>query len=383
MRFNSSPLSQFDGNRTNNFTTIRILLAWCVLYGHSFSIHYDKNVTVPLNWLFKGSTWIGAVAVHGFFVISGFLVAASFINRGLRDYVISRALRILPALTVCVFLIVFILGPIYTSLELSQYFQTGFTYTYLWNALAWPQFQGKLPGVFQDITHEFVNGSLWTISGEVRCYALLAILGTIGFFKKRWVSNVGLLLILLIGIYSFSDLPLIGIKERWARPSLYFLIGVFFYVNRDKILIDARLAVLAAVLLYFSFGQPWYTYLFPLPFCYLVFYVAYASPFLNTDKYLGDISYGLYIYAWPVQQMVCSYNLDFTAVQNTIYSTIFTVILAYASWHWIEKPALNLKSKFMAYRLSDLLPSHFTAHDKRLPNSITSSLKAAVQKVRR
>ena len=88
---------------------MRIILAWFVLYGHSYAIQKTAGYKDPLNEIFQGSTWIGALAVNGFFAISGFLVTASFIKRGAIDYTISRALRIFPALIVCILLSVFIM----------------------------------------------------------------------------------------------------------------------------------------------------------------------------------------------------------------------------------------------------------------------------------
>lgn len=90
------PLASFDQVRRNNFTVIRLVLAWLVLYGHSFSIHKMECVNDPLNALWQGSTWTGELAVLGFFCISGFLVCKSLANRSLVDYCRARALRIIP-----------------------------------------------------------------------------------------------------------------------------------------------------------------------------------------------------------------------------------------------------------------------------------------------
>ena len=109
---NTSTLADYDGSRHNNFTILRIVLAWSVLYGHSFVVQKTEGIRDPLAALFQGSAWIGEIAVNGFFSISGFLVAASFVRRGVVDYLLSRALRIFPALIVCVFISVFVLGPL-------------------------------------------------------------------------------------------------------------------------------------------------------------------------------------------------------------------------------------------------------------------------------
>ena len=103
----------------------------------------------------------------GFFAISGFLVTASLLKRGLVDYTISRALRIYPALAVCVFATVFILGPALTRLSLSEYFSHPTTWNFLTNALLFMNMVWTLPGVFESNVLPAVNGSLWTLPVEV------------------------------------------------------------------------------------------------------------------------------------------------------------------------------------------------------------------------
>jgi peptidoglycan/LPS O-acetylase OafA/YrhL len=342
---NDKLLISFDGSRLNNFTTLRIFLAWCVLYGHGYAIQNPNNISDPLNKIFLGSTWIGDLAVNGFFAISGFLVTGSIIKRGFIEYSISRMLRIYPALIVCVFFTVFIIGSTLTTEPLSSYFTHPQTFDYLKNSLLIFDISWDLPGLFKDNQKQAVNGSLWTLPTEVSCYIFLAITSLFAVFKQRTISNVVLASLLIFGIFHFQDIPIISIHEMWARPALYFLIGVFFYINRDKILINLRLAILASIILYFSFGHQWFVYLSPISLVYLLFYLVYGTKYIKTDQKLGDISYGLYIYAWPTQQAVAQVFSNFSPILNTIVSTIVAAILAYFSWHFLEKPMLSLKKK--------------------------------------
>jgi peptidoglycan/LPS O-acetylase OafA/YrhL len=340
-------LIDFDGNRENNFTTLRIILAWSVLYGHGYAVQKIIGYNDPLNKIFLGSTWIGEVAVNGFFAISGFLVTASIIKRGVIDYSISRILRIFPALIVCIIFSVFVIGPLFTQLTFSEYFSDSKTYEYLKNATLYFNMHWTLPGVFENNIRNAVNGSLWTLPAEVRCYLFLAIVSLFAVFKQRTIANLMIFTLLVFGFFYFKEIPLISINAKWSKPSLFFLIGVFFYINRDKILINFRLALLALVLINFSFGQEWFMYVYPLALVYFLLYLVYATKYLKTDKKLGDISYGVYIYAWPIQQSVASLFPDFTPTQNTMLSTVVVFILAYTSWHYLEKPFLSLKSKIL------------------------------------
>ncbi|NQY68662.1 MAG: acyltransferase [Flavobacteriales bacterium] len=340
-------LGDFDGSRKNNFTIVRIVLAWLVLYGHSFVIQKLEGFKDPLNAIFQGSTWVGAIAVDGFFAISGFLVCASIVNRGIVNYTISRVLRIFPGLIVCVLLSVFVMGPLLTSLSVTDYLADSKTFVYLKNMTLYYNVQWELPGVFQDSPNTAINGSLWSLPVEVRCYVLLAVVSLFGVFKHKNISNIIVGGLLVFGYYHFMDLPFVSLREKFSRPAMYFLIGVFFYVNRDKVLLDLRLAILSLVLVAFSFGQDWFLYVFPISIVYLIFFLIYRTTYISIDKKLGDISYGIYIYAWPVQQLVAVLLPDQTPVGNTIISSIIVFVLAYLSWNFIEKPSLFLKEKLL------------------------------------
>lgn len=342
-------LGDYDGNRRNNFTALRILFAWLVLYGHSFAIT-RQGVVDPLKSLFQGSTWIGEVAVSGFFAISGFLVAASFARRGFFDYAVSRMLRIYPALVVCVVLTVLVIGPLFTSLPVSDYFANAGTWDYLWNATLLQPIEWRLPGVFEELRRYAVNGSLWTLPVEVSCYILLAVAGVAGLLHSRPLTNLTIIALVLYGSQHFSDLPLIGFREKWSRPAIFFLWGVAFYANRERFPLHGGLALVAAMTAWFSLGESWFLLAFPPTFGYLVFYLAYRSPFLNIDGRIGDISYGMYIYAWPAQQMVVSWFPAEGPYFNTALATLLVVPAALLSWHGLEKPALKLKGRLLSLR---------------------------------
>jgi peptidoglycan/LPS O-acetylase OafA/YrhL len=341
-------ISFFDGNRQNNFTLIRIAFAWLVLYGHSYAVQKVPGIKDPLNLIFQGSLWIGEFSVNGFFAISGFLVAGSLMNRGIINYFISRVLRIYPALFICVFASVFILGPLMTNLGLFEYFSSPETYKYLRNSLAFEGIRWTLPGVFEMNVRDAVNGSLWTLPVEIKCYILLGVAGGLGLLRHKHTANFILLSILLFGFSYFSDVPLLGHNPKWSRPSLYFLIGVFVYVNRSSIILDRRLALFAIIMMLSSFGKEWFAYVFSISFVYLIFYIAYATKYISIDEKIGDISYGIYIYAWPVQQVVANFTPNGNPYLNTVFSSLFVFVLAFLSWHKVEKPILIRKQYLLS-----------------------------------
>lgn len=338
-------LKLYDGSRENNFTFIRILCAWAVIYGHGFAIQNPLNTNDPLNYIFKGSNYIGGFAVDAFFIISGFLVTGSLLKQGALHYTISRCLRVFPALAVCILLSIFIIGWSLTTLPTNNYFSSSITHSYLINILPFIDITYSLPGVFENHSNQAVNGSLWTLIVEFRCYILLLIAGIFGLLLSRTIANVSALTLLLFGLYFFSSIPLLGKGEdiHWPHLALYFLIGVVFYLNRDHVILSPKLAALSLILIFASFGQPWFQYIFPIAFAYSIFFIAYQTPFINFDKKLGDISYGIYIYGWPTQQVVASLFPNLHPSGNILISTLIVLPVAYISWHFIESPALTLK----------------------------------------
>jgi peptidoglycan/LPS O-acetylase OafA/YrhL len=290
------------------------------------------------------------MAVDGFFAISGFLVAGSLLNRGTLDYTLSRALRILPGLTVCVLLTVFLLGPLLSSLSIGDYFSSKQTWTYLNNAWALPSTVFQLPGVFEGQQHGSINGSLWSIPYEVRCYIALGIAGLIGLLRNRDIANRIAAVLSVTLLWSYAAPASFGLLPHVSSALLCFVIGVLIFLNRGRLLLDLRLMLAASLALYFSFGEPWFKYVYPLVWPYILFNLAYRTRFIDLDKRVGDCSFGIYIYAYPVQQTTAFLVSSGTPYTNLVISTAVVIPMAVLSWHYIEKPALALKARYLTHR---------------------------------
>lgn len=341
-------LSDYQGSRRNNFTAIRFVLAWMVIFAHSFVLQPVAGINMPLGFLLQNSTTTGQMAVDGFFAISGFLVAGSLVNRGLIDYALSRALRLLPALIVCVFLTVFVLGPLVTSLTLAEYFSNMETYRYLKNALGFSSTVFTLPGVFETNAIVGVNGSLWSIPYEVRCYMAVGAAGLLGFLRSKMRGNLLATVVIFVFLMSYVDPELFDILQHVSSALLCFAIGVLLYINQDHIVLDGRLALATLIVLYLSFGESWFPFIYPLAWTYVLFYLAFQTPFLNIDEKIGDCSYGIYIYAFPMQQLIAYLMPSGTPYSNMVITTVVVIPLALLSWKLVEKPALNMKKKLVA-----------------------------------
>lgn len=327
--------------KTNNFDCIRILAAAAVLFSHHFALTGQSEPS------FLGLHSVGGIAVVVFFVISGYLVTSSWYNdpHFLR-FSLRRILRIWPALAAVTVLTAYGLGTWVTEIPKDDYITHRATFDYL-NILRM-RIHYVLPGVFEHNPYAFgVNGSLWTIPLEVRCYIVLAFIGLAGLIKKK-----NILLAITIGyiiwFISRSSADITGTIHHGRELSAFFLAGAALYVlqpyweNHPRPSI-AILAVLTAI----TWWAEWkYTaVLIGLPLL-IIYFGTRSTPFIRRIGRWGDPSYGIYLIAFPIQQTVILYTWPQLGFTGTLcLSLLVTTVLAYASWHYIEKQALKFKPR--------------------------------------
>ncbi|WP_057380457.1 acyltransferase family protein [Pseudomonas aeruginosa] len=183
---NNDTLGAVFDARNNSMNIMRLLAALAVIYGHASAVTGRGPGDLFLQ--FVGYKFIGGVAVDVFFVLSGFLITASAMSgKGIRYFVVSRVLRIYPALIICVVLSVFLLGPLLTVSH--EYWVSTATWRYLFgNATAY-RTEYFLPGVFSGLHDPAVNGSLWSLLVEVRLYLMVGIGFMVGVFSSKRVFN--------------------------------------------------------------------------------------------------------------------------------------------------------------------------------------------------
>lgn len=332
------------GSRENNFDHLRLIAAVAVIVSHSFSIVGLPEPPAP----FYGNTW-GAVGVAVFMVISGFLVTKSwFRTENPVLFFKYRFLRISPALFVVILLTVFVMGPVVTSLPLKDYFLNKDTYHYLLsNSIFYIQY--NLPGVFAaNPVKDTVNGSIWTLRFEFAMYFVLAFLGMTKLLKKKAVSV--LIFAVLLSLTPIADT--VQLNHLIYLP-MFFMAGVLFYLYREVIPLRGSYALVCVVIFVLSsFTRPLGGPLLVIFGSYLLFYVA-LEPKLRLPQLtkIGDFSYGIYIYAFPVQQMIAWFFKGRVGyAQELILSLIFTFAFAFLSWHLVERRALSLKNRALLHR---------------------------------
>ncbi|WP_045835504.1 acyltransferase [Hyphomicrobium sp. 99] len=341
--------------RENNFDLIRLFAAWLVLFSHSFDL-LNRAGEDPTGLIFGGQARGGGLGVAIFFVISGFLVTRSVVTRSISQYLCSRALRIVPALAVVSAISVFVIGPLYSSLPPQDYFARTETWSYLLNTIIWP-IRYTLPGVFTELPSASINGSLWTLQIECLFYLLLPVLAAVGLIKKWPMLSM---FILVLGGFLIA-VNVFGLKWTNQGPWLFigcstystlgngafFLAGSVMWLYRDKLVLDFRLAALGLILLTLVTYDPLRIALFRLVLPYCVIVVALSKPVLQDEmRKIGDLSYGFYIFAWPVQKILIVQFAGWISPYTLIaLATPLTLVCAWASWHLVEKPFLALRDK--------------------------------------
>lgn len=343
-------------NHNNNFNLIRLIAATLVLVTHSYSLTNREEGDLLFR-LTSGSLLFSYTAVATFFCISGYLIFQSAINStGVASFFFRRVLRIIPGLLGVLFFTVFILGPIFTTLPLYQYFTSLNNYKHLLSAFIYIQ-NYTIDSVFSSNPNHAVNGSLWTLKYEFTCYIICFISVYFGLYKKRILFLLLLILMLLIRIflgnrffwYDYSSPLFLWHNMRYINEWFwFFLSGMVFYMYKDSFRISG-LFFLTTLLIYVVFALfkqeqvlRILSYIV-IPTC--VFYLYnYKSP---EHAFLGgnDFSYGIYIYGFPVQQTLVFITNNTINIYALIFlSVLLTLPLSIISWFFIEKKALKYKN---------------------------------------
>lgn len=346
-------------SRNNNFDFLRLVFASLVIITHSYALS-GATVYDPLARLTQGQMEFSYIGVHGFFIISGYLIFNSLLRcKGLADYYWKRILRLYPALIVVLLLTVFLAPFVYESTI--PYWKNLSAYTYVPQNLTLFFRQKGIDGVFENNPYKSsINGSLWTICYEFSMYVMVSFL----FFirTKSFIKIVVPLLFISSYILSiFYPYFLYGVFVKMALGSGSFYNLMCFFTGgmlltylkinskrTENILIILSFIVLVASV-YLNLFK--YTCYFTLPIL-VILMGNRSTPYINKiGEVIGDTSYGIYIYSFPIQQALM-YFFKLDTIPLMIFSIILSFILGYLSWHLIEKKALGYKNLFAKKKLS-------------------------------
>ena len=334
------------------FDLLRLLSAAAVLLSHSYLIAEQSEKNEPLARLLGPGQILGHYGVFTFFIISGFLLARSLSYKpSAVVYVTNRSLRILPAFVVCTLVCALVIGPAFSSLRAGDYFTNPHTWGFIGNSLNWLG-DAPLPGVFSYDGNDYasvVNGSLWSLRYEALSYLLLFMSWTL--LRRSWAVAA-----MLVGVALATRMS----PAVWnALPSLaytvpFFAGGVFMHWLHSRLGSHHRVAAACAVGLVACGLWGWQTHAFACLGAYLVVYfgerVTFASGWIAR---MGDCSYGLYLYGWPVQQMVMQTTGTSEPLALFAMSSPFALFMGWISCRLVEQPAMSLR-KPLANRLGTL-----------------------------
>jgi peptidoglycan/LPS O-acetylase OafA/YrhL len=339
-------LSDLDP-RDNAFDSIRLIAALSVIVSHAFPLTGEQQD--PLQWLSGGEASIGHMAVCVFFLISGYLIPASLDRGSLARFASKRGLRIMPGLVAAVLICAFILGPLVTTLALPDYLAATGTWKFLGNMVFLPV-GFALPGVFESNPTFEVNGSLWSLRYEVACYVMVPL--TFAFLRWRlaavaacWLAS--LMLAELIDVTRGSIYHHAGLFFTLFR---YFGSGMLLYLLADRVPMRASWAWAGCAASVLSVPTPLFGAVTATLGAYALIYFAHHAPSgLRHLTARGDISYGVYVYAFPIQQLLVPLSLSVAAsgavaawLVNTALALPLAVLAGAASWLWVEKPFMAL-----------------------------------------
>ena len=353
-------LGDYSAGRDNNFNLLRFIAALAVLISHSYALATGDPATEPLRQLLGLS--LGDIAVGVFFVTSGFLVTGSLLSKqNAREFFLSRALRIYPGLWAAVLLTVAAFGFFYTELSAGAFFTQRATWRYVVTNMA---MLGRetygLPGTFEHLPFAgAVNGSLWSLPYELRMYMLLGFawiaFSAVSVAPVRWMRW---LCVAAAGSAVALDLALLWVHASNPgayREPLMVGLGAAFFVGAALRVLQHRVPVSRAILgvliaaLALSAATSGFLVMYKLTFAYVVLYLALVPRgwALRFNRF-GDYSYGIYIYAFAVQQAIVYALPGITPMRLIAFSFPPTLALAFASWHLIEKRALRLRRQRVA-----------------------------------
>jgi len=336
--------SATTGQRGNAFDLLRLTAALLVIVDHSWVI--TGHPGFPLAG--GSGTDLGQLAVGMFFLLSGYLVSSSWLaDPSLRRFAGRRLLRIYPAYAVVILLLVFLAGPLFSAS--GGYFRQTGTWRFLGDNLLIIPMQYTLPGIFAHTPYPLVaDGSLWTIRVELCCYAGVAILGVLTLARRKWVlfglAVLGLAVATAIHVTGYQGMlvhDLLG--QDAAQPIAYFGLGMVARAFRPGAPPPLWLLPATALSWALAWGTPLAALGAILFVSTLTFTIAFRAPgALHRPTGSYDLSYGTYLLAFPVQEILADLGIREFA-PHAILTAIIVLPLAALSWRLVERPALRFK----------------------------------------
>lgn len=341
------------GQHQNAFGFLRLLFASLVIVSHVPEI-VDSGPRREILHQLTGNVTFGGFAVWGFFIISGYLITGSMLNSySIASYLKKRILRIYPGFLVASLVCLLIVAPISGGALRGGFSHGLLTGIVRMGVLARPVSDHAFYGQNFNDAGTALNGAMWTIQYEFACYAMIALIFSLGIMRHRWV--IPLLSVVMITMGTFGN----GVLPSWmsrdilfpASPNQIFLLtGIFlsgstYYLYQKYIKISLLNIIVSSTFLMFCLCNP-----YTASYGYAIFgsYLIFASAKYASGTWIGnindknDISYGVYLYAWPAQQLLIRYIGSHSLILLGLLTWLCAAGAGWLSWKFVERPVLEL-----------------------------------------
>lgn len=334
--------------RPNALNLERLFLAAIVIIWHSFSVLGIEHNT-------EGATSIllGRMPVNGFFVLSGFLIYRSWVHHpNALAFLTARALRIYPGFWVCLAVTAFLFAPLAVVVRggsaIDQVSDPA-TFSYLWKNSTLAMFQWTIGSTPVDVPFTSAwNASLWTLAWEFLCYLLLLLLGLSRLLERRCTLPSVVVAFAICVMLSTDPANSNEIVLRLGRFGTYFFVGAWYAKHQDRIRISWIGVLIAFAVVVGAAVMPASTLIQAPAAGYALLGLGglVSTPVLELRN---DISYGMYIYAFPVQQILVVFGLsEPRVILFSAVAFLLTVPLAWLSWLAVERPCLSAKQRILS-----------------------------------
>jgi len=346
MSRDAKEIGRAQSHWSNNLDLMRLLLAAAVVLSHTYELIDGNRSREPLTRVFHTIS-LGEFVVDAFFIVSGFVIAMSWDRQpSVRRFMTNRILRIYPGFAVAYLFSVIVVGAV-GAVSASAYLA----------ALSPVQVVRQIatlarpahPPTFSDSHYPVVNGAMWTIHYEFLCYVGIAVAGALGLMKNRWPILAAWLLSIAVFVafrsrHATVAGAVMGHGAEYIRFGMLYLSGVVAFkfevqARRSRMALAVACLALAAGLRSAVLAEA----TIATAGAYLLFWVGFAQVKHDAFRGIPDVSYGLYLYGWPMEKLVIASGLCRGAMSVFAVSLVGAILMGYLSYVLVERPALKMK----------------------------------------
>ena len=338
--------------RQNNFTWIRLLLSASVIYFHSFGLTALRGYPDRLTDMTWPVATVGGLAVQSFFFLSGLFVAQSYYrDPHFIHFAIKRSLRIWPGLFICLFVTTVLAVLVSQPSEFQKYFALERIYSYIVKTSVF-EFIWTIDGIYPRNQSPVMNGAIHTLPLEAKMYVVLGCVGLLGLNKTplRLLVTSGILALLCFVPGTLDRLPLHLFNADYSRTAIcMFLAGMAAFGAAQWIRPLWWQGILLGILVWLTSGTVHVVVFYALV-CWALLYLGQSPLLARLGSPRQDLSYGVYLYGWPSQQLVMALRPDLSPYALMVAALALASIFAYFSWHVVEYPAIKLGKELVHFR---------------------------------